>query len=79
MTNGTGFDIITLALSESAAKEKLENDTEKRRKNSQILRERRLDEAGEKGFGESGKEAELRIRIEHKSLILAQDERWRRA
>ena len=44
-------------------------------------RVKRLDEMKEAaGFGESAAESkELRIRIEHKSLILAQDERWRRA
>ena len=31
------------------------------------------------GFGEPEKKFQRDVRIEHKSLILAQDERWRRA
>ena len=50
--------------------------------NSQILKElNALTKWWEAvGFGELAADiSELRIRIEHKSLILAQDERWRRA
>ena len=50
-------------------------------KQSDSERVKRLDEMMEAaGFGELAAEVvELRIRIEHQSLILAQDERWRRA
>ena len=50
-------------------------------KKSDSERVKRLDKMPEAvGFGELAEEGrELRIRIEHKSLILAQDERWRRA
>ena len=67
------------------SKEILENDTERkgrRTKNSQISNEyKRLDPRKRaRGFGEfCGSRNGLRIRIEHQSLILAQDERWRRA
>ena len=50
-------------------------------KESDSERVKRLDEGMKAGgFGEFLEGVpELRMRIEHKSLILAQDERWRRA
>ena len=79
------FDILNkLSASDAPESTILENDTE----NVQTVQEtvrfgrvKRLDEVHEEiGFGELVLEGtEFKIRIEHQSLILAQDERWRRA
>ena len=71
MTKGKGSDII-VKLARTKAREKsganLENDTEKKRANNK----ERLAKIPK---SETSKD----VRIKRKSLILAQDERWRRA
>ena len=79
-----GFGIINPALSESANATILENDTANEVDQERTVRFRRVKtpdwERGPDCFGERfGGSFGYRIRIEHQSLILAQDERWRRA
>ena len=58
----------------------LENDTDKDERRVRILRVKRLDEARDRRLWRAeGRNAEDKLRIKHQSLILAQDERWRRA
>ena len=61
----------------------LENDTETKKKKTRrtvrFRRVKRLEKRESEAFGEAEGECGSRIRIEHQSLILAQDERWRRA
>ena len=72
LTNSKGFDIIYERLAgdrERRARLNLENDTERRNaKRQMILMSEDLQ-----------REREIGRRIKRKSLILAQDERWRRA
>ena len=86
MTKGAGRDIIYKRSREAGQKPEkqerraiLENDTG-RRKNEEV----RFGEKSERLLSvgsalASAEDARERKRIKHKSLILAQDERWRRA
>ena len=58
----------------------LENDTESRRTQSRDFHESRFreDSQFEMSFELEG-DFKIQYRIQHESLILAQDERWRRA
>ena len=81
MTKGNP-SVIIVKLARAKARERseanLENDTEKKRANiKERLAKIPKSLAGRRGGREAGPDGLLRIK--RKSLILAQDERWRRA
>ena len=83
LTRQAPFDILSKLSREPRPKRRranLENDTDKDEKKVRILRVKRHEPRAKRGLWRARAEGfgEWK-RIKHQSLILAQDERWRRA